>query len=113
MRVHRRGFIQYASLAAAGNILGLRPFAGLNAMAQSTGSDDYKALVCVFLFGGNDANNMLVPFDTQGYNNYAAIRANLALPKIPSCPSPPSRTSPSTPASPTFSLSSTPVPPHS
>jgi uncharacterized protein (DUF1501 family) len=81
MRVHRRGFIQYASLAAAGNILGLRPFAGLNAMAQTTGSDDYKALVCVFLFGGNDANNMLVPFDTQGYNNYAAIRANLALPQ--------------------------------
>jgi uncharacterized protein (DUF1501 family) len=80
MRVHRRGFIQYASLAAAGNILGLRPFAGLNAMAQTSG-DDYKALVCVFLFGGNDANNMLVPFDTQGYNNYAAIRANLALPQ--------------------------------
>jgi uncharacterized protein (DUF1501 family) len=80
MRVHRRGFIQYASLAAAGNILGLRPFAGLNAMAQTTG-DDYKALVCVFLFGGNDANNMLVPFDTAGYTNYAAIRANLALPQ--------------------------------
>jgi uncharacterized protein (DUF1501 family) len=80
MRVHRRGFIRYASLAAAGNVLGLRPFAGLNAMAQ-TQADDYKALVCVFLFGGNDANNMLVPFDTAGYNNYAAIRANLALPQ--------------------------------
>jgi uncharacterized protein (DUF1501 family) len=79
MRVHRRGFIQYASLAAAGNVMGLRPFAGLNALAQSRGSSDYKALVCVFLFGGNDANNMLVPFDTQGYANYASIRANLAL----------------------------------
>jgi uncharacterized protein (DUF1501 family) len=78
MRIQRRAFIQYASLAAAGNILGLRPFAGLNALAQ-TSSTDYKALVCVFLFGGNDANNMLVPFDTKGYANYASIRANLAL----------------------------------
>jgi uncharacterized protein (DUF1501 family) len=76
MRVHRRGFIKYASLAAAGNIAGLRPFGALNALAQGT---DYKALVCVFLFGGNDANNMLVPFDTKGYANYASIRADLAL----------------------------------
>ena len=78
MRMHRRGFITYASLAAAGNLAGLRPFAGLNALAQSS-STDYKALVCVFLFGGNDANNMLVPFDTKGYANYSSIRANLAL----------------------------------
>ena len=78
MRVHRRGFIKYASLAAAGNIAGLRPFGALNALAQA-GSTDYKALVCVFLFGGNDANNMLVPFDTKGYANYASLRANLAL----------------------------------
>lgn len=78
MRMQRRGFISYASLAAAGHLAGLRPFAGLNALAQSS-SSDYKALVCVFLFGGNDANNMLIPFDTQGYNNYASIRANLAL----------------------------------
>jgi uncharacterized protein (DUF1501 family) len=79
MHVHRRAFIKYASLAAAGNIAGLRPFAGLNAMAQSGGGNDYKALVCVFLFGGNDANNMLIPFDTTGYANYSTIRANLAL----------------------------------
>jgi uncharacterized protein (DUF1501 family) len=79
MAVHRRGFIKYASLAAAGNIAGLRPFSALNALAQTT--PDYKALVCIFLFGGNDANNMLVPFDTQGYANYAKIRANLALPQ--------------------------------
>ena len=73
MRVHRRGFIKYASLAAAGNIAGLRPFGALNALAQS-GSTDYKALVCIFLFGGNDSNNMLVPYDTKGYANYAALR---------------------------------------
>ncbi len=40
---------------------------------------DYRALVCVFLFGGNDSNNMLVPFDTTGYGNYASLRGPLAL----------------------------------
>ena len=77
MRANRRSFIKCASLAAAGNVLGLRPFGALNALAQS--STDYKALVCVFLFGGNDANNTLIPFDTTGYGNYASIRGDLAL----------------------------------
>ncbi|MGA8672612.1 MAG: DUF1501 domain-containing protein [Terracidiphilus sp.] len=77
MRANRRTFIKCASLAAAGNVLGLRPFGALNALAQS--STDYKALVCVFLFGGNDANNTLIPFDTTGYGNYASIRGDLAL----------------------------------
>jgi uncharacterized protein (DUF1501 family) len=77
MRTNRRSFIKYASLAAAGNTLGLRPFGALNALAQS--SSDYKALVCVFLFGGNDANNTLIPFDTTGYANYASLRGDLAL----------------------------------
>ena len=77
MRANRRSFIKYASLAAAGNALGLRPFGALNALAQS--SPGYKALVCVFLFGGNDANNTLIPFDTTGYGNYSALRGDLAL----------------------------------
>jgi uncharacterized protein (DUF1501 family) len=51
----------------------------LNALAQSP--SNYKALVCVFLYGGNDANNLLVPFDTGGYANYAKIRGPLALPQ--------------------------------
>ena len=79
MGVNRRSFIKYASLAAAGNAAGLRPFGALNALAQ--GATDYKALVCVFLYGGNDANNTLVPFDTTGYANYASIRGPLALPQ--------------------------------
>jgi uncharacterized protein (DUF1501 family) len=79
MGVNRRSFIKYASLAAAGNAMALRPFGALNALAQSP--TDYKALVCVFLFGGNDGNNMLVPFDPTGYANYATIRGPLALPQ--------------------------------
>ncbi len=77
MRVNRRSFIRCASLAAAGNAMGLRPFGALNALAQ--GSTDYKALVCVFLYGGNDANNTLIPFDTTGYGNYSTIRGPLAI----------------------------------
>jgi len=77
MNSKRRSFIKYASLAAAGNFIGLRPFGALNALAQSP--TNYKALVCIFLFGGNDANNMLIPFDTAGYNNYSTIRGPLAL----------------------------------
>jgi uncharacterized protein (DUF1501 family) len=89
MRANRRSFIKYASLAAAGNALGLRPFGALNALAQS--SPGYKALVCVFLFGGNDANNTLIPFDTTGYGNYSALRGDLALAQntlLPPTPAP-------------------------
>jgi uncharacterized protein (DUF1501 family) len=75
----RRSFIKYASLAAAGNAASLRPFGLLNSFAQS--APDYKALVCVFLYGGNDANNMLVQFDAPGYNSYSTIRGPLAIPQ--------------------------------
>ena len=77
--MRRRSFIKYASLAAAGNIAGLRPFGALNALAA--GGADYKALVCVFLYGGNDANNMIVPFDASPYATYQSIRGPLALGK--------------------------------
>ena len=40
---------------------------------------DYRALVCVFLFGGNDSYNMLVPNTPDEYAQYAAARQNLAL----------------------------------
>jgi uncharacterized protein (DUF1501 family) len=46
---------------------------------QSGGFPDYKALVCVFLFGGNDSFNMLVPRSNAEYNVYAASRQNLAI----------------------------------
>src|SRR5271170_5628559 len=81
MSMNRRSFIRYASLAAAGNAAGLRPFGALNAMASTSG---YKALVCIFMYGGNDSNNTLVPFNTSangsnGYTAYANIRGPLAL----------------------------------
>jgi len=41
--------------------------------------NDYKALVCIFLFGGNDGNNLLVPTDDAAYGQYAASRGALTL----------------------------------
>ena len=73
MRPNRRSFIRCAALAAAGNAHRPAPLRCLNALAQS--SSDYKALVCVFLYGGNDANNTFIPFDTTGYTTTPASAA--------------------------------------
>ncbi len=48
----------------------------VNAMAQT--GPDYKALVCIFMNGGNDSNNTVVPISAQ-YAQYAAVRGTLAL----------------------------------
>jgi uncharacterized protein (DUF1501 family) len=44
------------------------------AEANAQTASDYKALVCVFMFGGNDGNNTVIPIDTAGYAQYAAVR---------------------------------------
>ena len=72
----RRGFIR-AGAATVGT-LALRPFGLLPALAQ--GGSDYRALVCVFLFGGNDSNNTVVPMDDASYKAYLSLRGPLALP---------------------------------
>ena len=41
--------------------------------------NEYKALVCIMLSGGNDSSNMLVPRGTSEYAEYASVRGNLAL----------------------------------
>lgn len=43
--------------------------------------DDYKAIVCVLLGGGNDSYNMLVPRGTDEYAQYAQVRGNNAIPQ--------------------------------
>ena len=75
----RRAFLKrYAATAAAG-IGAYSTLGGLsltNALAQSS---DYRALVCVFLFGGNDSFNMVVPTDEQAHSRYANARRNLTV----------------------------------
>jgi uncharacterized protein (DUF1501 family) len=51
---------------------------GISEAAAATATD-YKALVCVFLYGGNDYANTLPPFDQASYDLYAAARPSLAL----------------------------------
>ncbi len=48
-------------------------------LSAAAPADDYKALVCIFLFGGSDANNMLIPNDAAGYKLYQGVRQNLAI----------------------------------
>jgi uncharacterized protein (DUF1501 family) len=50
------------------------------AAASGIGSD-YKALVCLFLNGGNDANNLIIPTGAD-YAAYASARSNLAIPQV-------------------------------
>lgn len=75
----RRDFLRRSccSLASLGMMGALGRMGTLTAYAAQTCSD-YKALVCVFLFGGNDANNMIVPLSTSGYQGYAAARGSQA-----------------------------------
>jgi uncharacterized protein (DUF1501 family) len=76
----RRDLLRLACCSAAGASLvsGLSKFGLVSALAQ--GTTDYKALVCIFMFGGNDSNNMLVPTDSR-YTQYLQARSVLALPQ--------------------------------
>ena len=77
-QVHsRRVFLKRSGqLALTGTAL---PFAlNLAAMGEAaafnSSSNDYKALVCVFLYGGNDYANTVVTYDDASYNQYSTIR---------------------------------------
>lgn len=75
----RRAFLQRTgalSLAAAATPWAMSLAAMGEAAAQT--ATDYKALVCVFLFGGNDYANTLVPYDQANYNAYNSLRSNIA-----------------------------------
>lgn len=71
MNISRRNTLK--ALSAGALATGLNGFTIPFAHAQSAPSD-YKALVCIFLFGGNDGNNMIIPADAAGYAAYSAIR---------------------------------------
>jgi uncharacterized protein (DUF1501 family) len=66
----RRDFLRTAACALGGAALAstVESFGLMDAYAQS--ATGYRALVCVFLNGGNDGNNMIVPLDPTGWNEY-------------------------------------------
>ncbi len=76
LRGGRRVFLRQAGamglLAGAGAPLALNLLAASQAAAQDAG--DYRAVVCVFLFGGNDSFNMVLPTDSASWAAYTATR---------------------------------------
>jgi uncharacterized protein (DUF1501 family) len=80
MDASRRAFLKRsAALSVAG---GATPFvmnlAAIGEAAAATATD-YKALVCVFLFGGSDYANTVTPYDAASYADYQRLRSVLAL----------------------------------
>ncbi|MBB6429515.1 DUF1501 domain-containing protein [Algisphaera agarilytica] len=85
--ISRRSFLRRGSCAALGmgglmsQLFTLRTTSA--ALAQTgSGFNDYKALVCMFLFGGNDSGNTVIPIDggNQYHADYVTNRTNLAIP---------------------------------
>jgi uncharacterized protein (DUF1501 family) len=79
MTASRRAFLKRASALSVAGVAA--PWAlNLAAMAEAAAATagDYKALVCVFLYGGNDYANTLVPYDSASYNAYQQMRPNFA-----------------------------------
>lgn len=75
----RRAFLQRsAALGAAGAAAPLALNLAALGEAVAATAADYKALVCVFLYGGNDYANTLVTYDQPSYDQYAALRPALA-----------------------------------
>lgn len=70
--ISRRTFLKLGS--TAGLLAGLGHFT----LAQAQ-SSDYKALVCIFLFGGNDGHNTVIPMSGSEYAAYQSRRGSLAL----------------------------------
>jgi len=83
----RRKFLGEASCAAIGSTAFLSSVLNLGMINTAAArphiigaGGDYKAIVCILLAGGSDSHNILVPTDPTEYNQYAALRADLALP---------------------------------
>jgi len=72
MKLNRRHFLGgLGALAAQMPLFTIARAAGDNALLS-----DYKALVCLFMYGGNDSNNMIIPTDSAGYSSYSAVRGD-------------------------------------
>ena len=64
-RITRRGFLRTTCCAAAAAGVAASSLNRLGMMSAYAQGTDYKALVGIFMFGGNDANNMIIPYEQQ------------------------------------------------
>src|SRR5918993_3485831 len=78
-RVSRRRFLRALSSGGVLYAFGRTPGTVMAQTAAVDGFADYKALVCVFLQGGNDSWSVVVPRSDTEYAAYAASRQNLAI----------------------------------
>jgi len=84
-KISRRNFIGEASCLAVGSATIYNSILNLglaNALSSFSGmNEDYKALVCILLSGGNDSYNMVIPRGNAEYAEYQTTRSNLAIPR--------------------------------
>ena len=75
-QLSRRTFLRNAMALSAIGLASRLDLVNLIASAKAQGAAPagYKALVCVFMFGGNDGNNTIIPIDTAGYASYSTVR---------------------------------------
>ena len=72
--ISRRAFLRQAAALSSAGLASRFDFINAIGFANAQAASDYKALVCVFLFGGNDGNNTIIPLDSAGYAQYAKAR---------------------------------------
>src|SRR5262245_34313505 len=79
MTYDRRRFIKAAAAGGLAYAFGRVPDTVMAQMVSAGDFTDYKALVCLFMFGGNDSWNMVVPSSDAEYAVYQASRQTLAI----------------------------------
>ena len=82
----RREFLRRAGLLGVNGVaapwaMNLATIGAAAAQSATPLPGDYKAIVCVFLYGGNDYANTVVPYDDASYAAYRSIRAAIATPR--------------------------------
>ena len=81
--MNRRNFLKASSFSAMSGVSAMSASLGslgsllASKNAQAAGSEDYKALVCVFLYGGMDNHDTIIPYDDASYQQWAQIRASM------------------------------------
>ena len=79
----RRAFLRHAAQFGIAGVAApwAMNLASIGTAAAQTTLTDYKALVCVFLYGGNDFANTVIPYDLSSHNAYTTLRAGIFTPR--------------------------------
>ena len=81
--IPRRQFLKSLGAFSASAMASNLDLLGGFAQAHAQQASDYKALVCVFLYGGVDGNSLVIPADAAGYGQYSAVRTAASGINIP------------------------------